>query len=77
VSFTSKRRVDLYTLQDDIAALKRDVGNLSEHLKSGAQTPVSRIDDGSRRLYRNATAESGRAVAAIGRRIDKKRWWRC
>jgi len=76
MSITSNQAADLTTLQDDIATLKRDVASLVEHLKlgasNGAQRTVNRIDDGSRRLYRDVTAEAGRTAKALGRRIEKE-----
>jgi hypothetical protein len=76
MSITSNQAADLTTLRDDIATLKHDVASLIEHLKlgvtNGAQRAASRIDDGSRGLYRDLSAEGGRAAKAFGRRIEKE-----
>ena len=67
---------DLESLQQDIAALKRDVGSLLEHLKSGAskgaQNAAGQIDDEARRLYRNVASEGERTVKAISAQIEEK-----
>jgi hypothetical protein len=76
LSITSNQAADLTTLHDDIVTLKHDVAGLLEHLKPGAtnsaQRTVSRIDDGSRRLYRDVTSEGGRAAKAVARRIERE-----
>jgi len=76
MSITDGQGAELTTLKADIATLKRDVARLVEHLTtgatSGAQRAASQIEDRSRRLYRTASAESGEAARAIGRRIEKE-----
>jgi hypothetical protein len=76
MSITSNQAADLTTLQDDIATLKHDVAGLIEHLKLGAtnsaQRTASRIDGGSRRLYRDVTTEGAHAAKALGRRIEQE-----
>ena len=61
-------------LQDDIAALKRDVAGLIEHLKLGATTGVQsssdHLDDGAHRVCRNVAAEGERAAQAISRQVE-------
>jgi ElaB/YqjD/DUF883 family membrane-anchored ribosome-binding protein len=63
-------------LQNDIAALKRDVSNLIEHLKAGAtdsaQNAAGQIDDEARTIYRNVAAEGDRAAKAISRGIEQQ-----
>jgi ElaB/YqjD/DUF883 family membrane-anchored ribosome-binding protein len=63
-------------LQDDIAALKRDVSKLIEHLQEGAATSArstaEQIDDGVQRLYRNVAAEGDRAVKGVSRQIEEQ-----
>jgi hypothetical protein len=69
MSITSNQAADLTTPQDDITTLRHDVAGLIEHLKLGAtntaQRTASRIDDGSRRLYRDATK-------TLSRRFEKE-----
>ena len=76
MSISSKADPDLAALQDDIAALKRDVSNLLEHLKIGAtnsaQSAAGRLDDSAQRIYRNVAAEGDRAAKAIGRHVEEK-----
>ena len=76
MSISSKTDPDLAALQDDLAALKRDVSNLLEHLKigatNGAQSTAERLDDGAQRIYRNVAAEGDRAAKAIGRQIEEQ-----
>ena len=76
MSISSKTDPDLAALQDDLAALKRDVSNLLEHLKIGAtnsaQTAAGRVDDEAHRIYHGAAAEGDRAARAIGRQIEKQ-----
>ena len=76
MSITSHQAADLTTLQDDITTLKHDVASLIEHLKlgaaNGAQRAASRIDDGSRQLYRDVSSEGARAAKALGRRVERE-----
>jgi hypothetical protein len=66
---------DLGALRDDLAALKRDVTGLIEHLKTGAtnsaQNAADQLDDGAHRLCRNVVAESERSAKVIGREIEE------
>jgi hypothetical protein len=74
MSASNNNDPDLITLHDDLAALKRDVAGLVEHLKAGAangaQNAADHLDDGARRLYRNVTAEGERSVKALERQIE-------
>ena len=67
---------DLAAQQDDIAALKRDVASLIEHLKVGAtnsvQSATEHLDDGASRFCRNVAAEGERSVKAIGQQIEEQ-----
>ena len=68
--------IDLGRLRDDIAALKRDVTNLMEHLKASAtgsaQSAAAQLDEGARELYRNVAAEAERSAKAIGRQVEEQ-----
>ena len=76
MSISTKQDSDLTAIQDDIAALKRDVANLVGHLKAGVTHSVKNAaalaDDGSRRLYRNAAAEGERGLKTIGGQIERQ-----
>jgi hypothetical protein len=76
VSISTRQDADLIAVKDDIAALKRDVASLIEHLKAGVtrgvQTAAAHVDGGSRRVYRNAAAEGERAVKSIGERVERQ-----
>jgi ElaB/YqjD/DUF883 family membrane-anchored ribosome-binding protein len=76
MSESSKTVPDLAALQEDIAALKRDVTNLIEHLKAGAtggaQSAAAQLDEGARRLYSSVAAEGERSVKAMSRQIEEQ-----
>ena len=61
----------LSALQDDIAALKRDLGSILSHLKSdatsSAQTTADQIADGAAGLYRTASSASAISAAVCCR----------
>ncbi len=61
-------------LQDHVAALRRDIGNLLAHLKTGAtdgaQTAANRIGDGVARLYHDAAIEGCQSAKALGQQIE-------
>ena len=63
-------------LQEDLASLKRDMGNLLTHLKSGAaagaHSATDQIEDGASRLYHSATAEGCKSAKALGRQIEEQ-----
>jgi ElaB/YqjD/DUF883 family membrane-anchored ribosome-binding protein len=67
---------DLATVQEDIAALKRDVANLIEHLKAGAtngaQSAAGQLDEAAQRLYRSVAAEGDRSIKAMSRQIEEQ-----
>lgn len=71
---SSQTTPDLASLQSDIAAVKRDITSLVEHLKlgtaNGAHTAVDYLDDGARRLYRNVSAEGQRSAKIVGGQIE-------
>lgn len=67
---------ELAELRDDLAALKRDVTALIEHLKAdaanAAQSAVGKLDDNVRQVYRNVAAEGERSVKAISQKIEEQ-----
>jgi ElaB/YqjD/DUF883 family membrane-anchored ribosome-binding protein len=76
MSASSNTDPDLAALRDDLAALKRDVTGLIEHLKAGAtntaQSAAAQFEDSACRLYRNVAAEGERSVQAISRQIEEQ-----
>jgi len=65
---------DLAALQSDIAAVKRDVTSLIEHLKlstaNSAHNAADYLDEGARRLYHNVAAEGQRSAKIVGHQIE-------
>jgi ElaB/YqjD/DUF883 family membrane-anchored ribosome-binding protein len=61
-------------IANDIAAVRRDVGNLVEHLKAGAseaaQTAAAQLDEGARKACNTLASEAGRPVKAFGRQVE-------
>ena len=76
MSASKRAEPEIVTLRDDIAALKRDVGNLVEHLKLGAtetaQTAAAQLDEGARQVHCNVAAEAERSAKAIGRQVEEQ-----
>jgi len=74
MSEPNKNEATAADLQDDIAALKRDVAGLIEHLKLGAtagvQSASDQIDDSAHRVCRTVSAEGQRAANAISRQVE-------
>ena len=68
--------LDLAAFHDDLAALKRDVASLVEHIKGGAtnkvQDAAEQIDRGARSFCNEAGAEGQRSAKAIGLWIEKQ-----
>ena len=68
--------MDLASFRDDLAALKRDVASLIEHLKGGAtdkvQNAAAEIDRGARGFCHEAGAEGERSAKAIGAWVEKQ-----
>jgi len=67
---------DLTSLQDDIAALKKDVGSLISHLSSDATGRVRSASDsvetGARQLCRGALTEGEALIKAVGRQVREQ-----
>lgn len=61
-------------LGEDIAALKRDVATLMEHLKSTASAAragaAEQVSAEAERLYRNAVEEGKRHVATLAHQVE-------
>ena len=74
MSESSKQEPGIAGLQDDIAAMKRDVSSLMEHLKlgatSGVQSAADHLDDGAHRICRNVAAEGEWAAKAVCRQVE-------
>lgn len=66
----------LIALQDDVAALKRDIGSLLAHLKTGAtdgaQSAADQLGDGATRLYRSAASGGCKSAKALGHQIEEQ-----
>ena len=67
---------DLDAIRDDIDKLRKDLGRLMEHVKSGAlQNIAGQVEDMSdeaRRLYNRALAEGGRGADALARQVEER-----
>jgi len=63
-------------LRDDIAALKRDVTSLMEHLKASAthtaRDTAAQLDEGAHRICANLAAEAERSAKAISRQVEEQ-----
>lgn len=74
MSASNNSNPDLATLQADLAALKRDVGDLISHLKasatSTAQGAAASLEDGAGRLFKNLSAEGERSMQAVCKQIE-------
>jgi hypothetical protein len=74
MSASDKTEPGIAGLQDDIAALKRDVASLIEHLKlgatTGAQSAAGHLDDGAHRVCRGLAAEGERAAKVVSDQIE-------
>jgi hypothetical protein len=68
--------MDLAAFRDDLAALRRDVSSLIEHVKGGATDKVhnaaEQIDRGARGFCHEAGAEGERSAKAVGAWVEKQ-----
>ena len=68
--------MDLAAFRDDLAALRRDVSSLIEHVKGGAtdkvQSAAEQIDRGARGFYHDVGAEGERSAKAVGAWVEKQ-----
>jgi ElaB/YqjD/DUF883 family membrane-anchored ribosome-binding protein len=64
----------LVSLQDDIAALKRDVTSLMTHLRrdatEGVQTAAAQIDDSMHRAYTSLSSSGEQSIKNVSRQIE-------
>ena len=75
-----EKNVDLEAIMNDIASLKRDVGALTEHLKTeignGAtgvgRNAAARLSDEARRLYGNFAEQGQYSVKALSRHVEEQ-----
>jgi hypothetical protein len=69
-------RLDITALQNDLAALQRDVGRLLEHLKSGAATgfqgAAEQIEARVADIYRDMAVEGERVGRELSRRVEER-----
>lgn len=67
---------DLDAIRDDIDALRKDLGRLMEHVKSGAMdnivSQVEEMSDEARRLYNRAIAEGERGADALAHQVEER-----
>lgn len=74
MSSTDSPNVTLASLQDDVAALRRDLGSLLNHIKTGgaasAQAAAEQIEDGAANLFQGASDEGRKAAGAIIRQVE-------
>jgi hypothetical protein len=67
-------------IADDLAALKRDLATLMNHMKTdafngaseAAQSAIGRIGDRAEDIYESLAAQGKRSGKAIGRQIDTR-----
>ena len=76
VSISTRQDADLIAVKDDIAALKRDVASLIEHLKAGVTRGVQTCRRACRwwltpGFIATSAADGERAVKSIGERVVK------
>jgi len=75
-----EKNSDLETIMSDIASLKRDVGALAEHLRTGAvdhatgagRNATTRLSDEARRLYGNLAEQGQHSVKALSRHVEEQ-----
>ena len=67
---------DIDVLKDDVAAVKRDLATLVEHLKAGAvggaQQTTSQLGDAVQQLYEKLTAEGARSAETLGKKVEQQ-----
>lgn len=67
---------DFTALQADLAALKRDVGELLGQLRSSAAASVqgatASLEDGASKLFRSVTDEGERSMRAVGQKVEEQ-----
>lgn len=72
----SGSKPDLETIQNDIAAVKRDIATLMSHLKIGAKDGISeaagQIGGEAARVYEALAAQGDRSAQAMGRHIEER-----
>jgi ElaB/YqjD/DUF883 family membrane-anchored ribosome-binding protein len=67
---------DIDVLKDDVAAVKRDLATLVEHLKAGAvggaQQATSQLGDAVQQLYEKLTVEGARSAETLGKKVEQQ-----
>ena len=77
---SAKHTVDLDTIGNDVAVLKRDLSRLMEHMKNGtydvatesARDAVERLGNEADQLYRNLAKQGGRSMKAVSRQVEEQ-----
>jgi len=73
-------QVDLGTLADDVAALRRDLASLVTHVRDGgvdlasdtARDALQKIGDEARQIYRSIASEGERSIGIVSRRAEEQ-----
>ena len=77
---SAKHNVDLDTIGNDVAVLKRDLSRLMEHMKNGtydvaadsAREAVERLSNEADQLYRSFAKQGGRSIKAVSRQVEEQ-----
>jgi ElaB/YqjD/DUF883 family membrane-anchored ribosome-binding protein len=76
MSLAPNTTTDFSALQDDLAALKRDVAglvsNLSASASKGAEKAASQLDENARQAYRDIAAKGGEAMKGWSHQIEEQ-----
>lgn len=75
-----EKNTDLEAILNDIASLKRELGTLTGHLKTGAvdsatgaaRDAAAHLSDEARRIYGNLAEQGQHSVKAIGRHVEEQ-----
>jgi len=62
----------LASLQEDIAALKRDLSSLLAHLKTGGAEAAEPLEAQAQKLFDAAAVEGGKASSVLSQQIEQQ-----